>query len=127
MSEQSLTGAAILAAAPSILGQVAASSFQVPVADYLFATELSVIGIIARHCYDASKAGQLNIKALAFDLPTAPMLGIVAYIGCQYFEIAPMITPGIVILLSFLGPEWVRSLGSGLADVVLSRIRGKQP
>lgn len=111
--------------APSIIATQAASSFQIPVANYEFATLFSGIGIVARHCYEASMSGTFNLKKFAIDVPTAPMLGILAYVGSVYLQTEPVVVPAAVILVGFLGPEWIRSLGAGFADIVLTKIRGK--
>jgi hypothetical protein len=124
MASDTLLNAA-LAAAPATIGAAASSAFQVPVDDYLMATILSVIGIVARHSYEASKTDRnFNLRTFSIDLTTAPMLGIVAYIGCIFFNVAPLVAPGIVILLSFLGPEAVRLVGASVVDVVSGRIKG---
>lgn len=123
---------ALAVAAPSIVATSAATSFQIATGDYALATIFSLIGIVGRHCYEASRMDPFDLKVvmrrLAFDAPTAPMLGIVAWAGCLYFNIEPLIVPPAVVLLSFLGPEWLRSFGSGLVDVVLGRLRnGSKP
>src|SRR6185295_2252031 len=102
---------ALYAAAPSAVATAAASSFQIATGDYALATIFSLIGIVGRHCYEASRMDPFALKTvarrLAFDAPTAPMLGIIAWAGCLYFTIEPLIVPPIVILISFLGPEWL--------------------
>lgn len=115
---------AALAAVPATAAAAGASFFEVPVGDYAIATFLSLIGIVARHSLEASKPGaSFNFRTFAIDLLTAPMLGIVAYIGCVYFGIAPLIAPGIVIMLAFLGPEAVRTLATAVIDGAAGRLR----
>jgi hypothetical protein len=104
----------------------AAAPLTAHLADYGWASLFSLLGIMARHAFDASKTGSFDLKALAFDLPTAPMLGIVAFITALYFDIAEPIIPGIVILLGFLGPEWLRSLSEGLRQLFLDRLGGQR-
>lgn len=126
-ADHGLSFAALYAAVPSVMAAATASTFAIATNEYGAATLLSFIGIVARHFYDASKSGSLNFKSLFFDVPTAPMLGIVAYIGCLYFNIEPLIVPGIVILIGFLGPDWLRSLGEGLKDAIFKRVNGGKP
>jgi hypothetical protein len=121
-----LTAASTIAAATAAAAASAsASPFAINFADYGIASLLALVGIVARHCFDASRAGAFNVKALAFDLPTAPMLGIVTYIGCLYLQIVDPIPVGIIILISFLGPDWLRQFGSGLIQVALKRFDQK--
>lgn len=116
---------AMLAAAPATIGAFASEAFQVPVGDYMIAIGLSVIGIVARHSLDAAKPnGIFNLRLFGIDLLTAPMLGISGYMVCIYMEIAPLIAPGVVIGLSFLGPEAVRAIYAAFVDLITGRIRG---
>lgn len=124
-TETTTAAAAVLAAQGTVAAVAGASSpFVLHFADYGWASGFAVIGIVARHFWEASNAGRFNLKAMAFDLGTAPMLGIVAYIFALWFQIADYVVPLIVIVLGFLGPEWLRSLGDGIRSLVLTRIGG---
>ena len=121
-----MLGTALLAAAPAVAGMSTAGAFEVPINDYLYATAFSVIGIVARHSLDAAKPdATFNFRTFGIDLLTAPALGIFAYIVCIYIEIGPAIAPGIVVALSFLGPEWVRQALTAMGDTILNRVRSK--
>lgn len=120
--------AAVIAAqgvATALVGAVATSSpFALHFADYGAASGYAVIGIATRHCWEASKARSFDFRAMAFDLPTAPMLGIVAYTFALYLQLADYAIPLIVVMLGFLGPEWLRSLAEGIKTLVLNRLGG---
>lgn len=127
MATPETTAAAIIVAAQGAAAAAIGMPFSAHIADYAFATLFSLLGIMARHAFDASKAGAFNLKALAFDLPTAPMLGITGFLSAIYFDIAEPVIPLIVILLGFLGPEWLRSFSEGLRQIVLDRLSGNKP
>lgn len=103
-----------------------ASPFSLHLAEYGAATLFSLIGIVARHAWDSSKSRTFDFKGFAFDLPTAPMMGITAYIFAMWLQITDTIVPGIIVGLGFLGPEWLRSLGDGVKTLVLNRLGGNK-
>jgi len=122
---------ALAEAAPALVGQNLASLFGASFIDYFAATGFSILGIGLRHLFDIGekvKAGNASVKldVLAFfiDLGTAPALGIMLYIGCSYLKIEGIFAAGAIVFMSFLGPAWVRSLGGGVADALLSRLKG---
>lgn len=112
-------------ATAAVIGATA-SPFALHITDYAMASGFSLLGIVARHCWDASKDGKFNLKAMAFDMPTAPMMGIIAYIFGMWMNISEEIIPGIIVGLGFLGPEFLRGLGDGLKTLVLSRLGGNK-
>lgn len=115
-------------AAAAALGAATTSSALSPFAlhftDYGAASFFAVIGIVARHAFEASKNRRFDLTAFAFDLPTAPMLGIVAYVFAVYMQFADYVIPVIVIVLGFLGPEWLRSLAEGMKALIINRLGG---
>lgn len=126
-SDALVTATAVVAAqglAAAAIGS--GTSLALHLADYGAASFFSLLGIVARHCWDASKAGKFDLKGLAFDLPTAPMMGITAYIFATWLQITDNIIPGIIVGLGFLGPEWLRSLGEGVKTLVLNRLGGNK-
>lgn len=116
---------AVYAAAASAIATAGATEFNVPVAEYGLATIFSAIGIVGRHCHEASKAGSFNLKKLAFDVPTAPMLGIIIWTLLGYGDVEPAYRAGLIVGGSFLGPEALRSVLGALFDFVGDRIRSK--
>lgn len=124
MAVEATTVASIAAPGAAVAVAGAMSPFVIHFADYGMASLFAVIGIVARHAFDASKTRTFDLRAFSFDLPTAPMLGIVAYVFALWFQIADYVIPLLVIVLGFLGPEWLRSLGDGIRSVVLGRIGG---
>lgn len=120
------TATAVIAAQGAIAGAAGmASPFMLHFVDYGMASLFAVIGIVARHAFDASKTRTFDLRAFSFDLPTAPFLGIVAYVFTVWMQLAEYVIPLIVIMLGFLGPEWIRSLGDGIRTLVLNRLGGK--
>lgn len=123
---------AALAAAITTAATAGATGFDVPLAEYGVATVFALIGIVARHCQDASielKAGTFSLRTillkLAVDLPTAPMLAIVIWTLLGYGDIGYAYRAGFIIAGSYLGPEWLRPVLTGLGDFFVQRIRSK--
>lgn len=112
-------------AAAAVIGATA-SPFALHMTDYAMASGFSLIGILARHFWDASNAGKFNLKAMAFDMPTAPMMGIIAYIFGMWLNITEDIIPAIIVGLGFLGPEFLRGLADGIKTLVISRLGGNK-
>jgi hypothetical protein len=127
MATPETTTAAAIVAAQGAAAAAIGAPFSANLSDYAIATLFSLLGIMARHAFDASKSGSFNLKALAFDLPTAPMLGIVAFLCAIYFQLSEPAIPLLIILLGFLGPDWLRSLSEGLRQLVLQRLLGGPP
>lgn len=129
-AETTLAGLSFAAPVFAASALTTASAFSINFGDYGIATMLSMVGIIGRHAFDASRDRKLDFKAFALDILTAPMLGIVSYLGCLYFAgdaILPLVTPGAVILVGFLGPEWLRSFGNSMIDAILRRASPPAP
>lgn len=115
---------AAAASAPTGLASLAASTFDVAFDDYMTATVFSGLGIIGRHAWEAKLRGAFDVKALGFDILTAPMLGIMIYLGCLWSgQIEMRFAPLPIIFLSLLGPSWFLGLGSQMAEVLVQRIR----
>lgn len=121
-------GYALLASAPAVAAGAMATAFSVPTTDYFVAVLLSLVGIVARHCWDASRAldtgtfgAGLMLGRLAIDLPTAPMLGILAFVGASAINATDLWTQGIIIGVGFLGPEPVRGVLLGLMKLAAAR------
>lgn len=110
--------AAVIGASPLV------SPFALHFSDYGAASFFAVIGIVARHAFESSQRRRFDMKAFAFDLPTAPMLGILGYVGAVYMQFADYVIPCIVIVVGFLGPEWARSLGDGIKSAIVNRLGG---
>lgn len=124
-TEQGVLLGAAYAVAPSLVASAVQVGFAVSPFDYVTATMMATLGIVARHCHEASKSGTFKLKFLAFDIPTAPMLGITAFAACAYFLplAAPIFTHATVIGVGFIGPEAVRKAWELIVDIASNRAR----
>lgn len=111
-------------AAAAIGASVGQPTFAMSFADYGMASLFACIGIVTRHVHEMSKTRTFDGKGMAFDLPTAPFLGIVAFVGAKYMQFADYVDPLIIMMVGFLGPEWIRQLAEGLQKIILTKLGG---
>lgn len=117
--------AAAALSAPTGAASFAATALSIPLLEYGFATGMAALGIIGRHGWEAKVKGSFDVKGLIFDILTAPMLGIMIYIGCQWWGADASAAPFFILFFSLLGPGWFIKFGSQVAEVLAERLRNK--
>lgn len=112
------------AQASGVIAQLGA----IPVGEFAIASGFALLGIIARHFSDAGdalKSGTFDpastFKAVALDIPTAPFLGVIVYLGCSAADIQLMWSLGIAAAIGYLGPEYIRLALQRILDTIISR------
>jgi hypothetical protein len=110
---------------------IIASTWDLPIGDFALASGFALMGIVARHFSDAGdslKAGTFDpsktFKAVALDIPTAPFLGVIVYIGCTAADIEPFWSLGLSLGLGYVGPEYVRIAIQRVLDILIARKTG---
>lgn len=119
--------AAVWASTPAILAAAAAQAWDVPVNDYAWASTWACGGILWRHLWEGSQKRVLDYRALFFDLPTAPMIGVILYTFWSWLEVDTRYTAGLIVFGAFLGPEWIRVLGTRLIDILIDTFVRRRP
>lgn len=126
-AEHSISPALMAIAAAQATGLIAQVG-SIPLGEFAVASGSALLGIVARHFSDAGddlKNGTLDLpttlKAVALDIPTAPFLGVVVYLGCSAADIMLLWALGIAAAIGYLGPEYVRVGLQRILDVIVSR------
>lgn len=115
-------GLSALVSAAGAKAIVSAMPFGIDLATYGWVSVFALTGIVMRHCSAAAEKGAFDLKALVFDIPTAPLLGLAAYTGAIYFGVEPYAIPFLIGLLGFLGPAALRQIWAVLLDVMRARL-----
>jgi len=118
----------ILATAPTAAATAVAMavSSDISLGAYGWASMFALFGIVTRHASVAAQEGRFDLKKLAFDLPTAPMLGVGALVGATYYQVEPYVIPFLAMVSGLLGPSWIREAWTAIRDTLLSRLgKGK--
>lgn len=114
-----------VASAPTAIASVTATVMGIPVGEYAWATITAAMGIVGRHGWEAKVRGSFDVKGLIFDILTAPMLGIMIYVGCGWFGVEQRASTFFILFFTLLGPQWFIGFGSQVAGILAERLRSK--